>query len=382
MRELAAARRPCNTTLPALTGLRFLAALAVLVSHFDYSGLISVPAEAVEFLDRGRTAVALFFVLSGFILTYNYMGLSGSEDRTKFYASRLARVYPVTLLALGLGAVGVVYALTHPGSGRLVEWYSLEGASPFALPGSFLAQVTMTTAWFPVGSLNQPWNGPAWSIACEVFFYALFPLLFVKLRNLRFVRIAYVLIGGWAFQMLAILTARSFAPAEQVGFLAYQFPLMHLFEFVLGIATAVVFLRGGREWASPGSRRSLLLAGALIPLVLLAFFRPAQPAYLLMSPLFALLIFSLAVPPRGRRSFLASAPLVLLGEASFALYMIHTPLMNLYSIAYPPEAVGWLLMAGTAGVSIAVFRWFETPARIWTRATVLRIVPQPARKAA
>ena len=55
--------------------------------------------------------------------------------------------------------------------------------------------------------------------------------------------------------------------------------------------------------------------------------------------------------------------------------MIHTPLMNLYSIAKPPEPVGWLLMAGTVGLSIAVFRWFETPARHWTRAAILRLMP-------
>ncbi len=361
--------------LPALTGLRFVAAMAVVVSHFDYRGLVSVPAAAIEFLDHGRTAVALFFVLSGFILAYNYMGLSGSAERTRFYASRIARIYPVTLLALGLGSVGVAYAVLHPGTGVLLDWYALDDASPSLLAASFLAQLTMTTAWFPLAVMTQPWNGPAWSIACEMFFYALFPFLIAKLRNLRWLHIAYVLIGGWLFQMLLILAARTFAPPEQMGYLAYQFPLVHLFEFVMGIAAAIVFVRGGREWLSRGFRRGLTLIVALVPLTLLSLVRPVQPDYFLMTPLLGLLILGLAVNPAGRTGFLASRPLILLGEASFALYLIHAPLMMIVLIARPPEPVGWLLMAGTVGVSIAVFRWFETPARLRTRAAILRLIP-------
>ncbi len=320
--------------------------------------------------------------MSGFILTYNYMDLSGTADRTKFYASRLARIYPVTLLALGLGAVGVSYALMHPESGRLMDWYALEDAGPFALGASFLAQATMTMAWFPVFAIAQPWNGSAWSISCEVFFYALFPLLIAKLRDLRMLTLGYVIIGGWTFQMLAIFSVGILSPPENIGLMLYQFPVLHLFEFVAGIVAAIIFLRGGREWLARGRRRNLVLATALVPLILLAVFQPLRPAYLLAGPLFALLIAALAAGPAGRPGFLASRPMVLLGESSFALYMIHIPLMMIALIARPPEPVGWLVMAGIIAASIAVFRWFETPARHWTRAAVLRLVPPGVRETA
>jgi hypothetical protein len=80
--------------LPALTGVRFFAAMTVLVSHFAHRGLILVPAGVVAFVDGGRTAVALFFVLSGFILAYNYSGLAGRSDRRAFYVNRIARSSP------------------------------------------------------------------------------------------------------------------------------------------------------------------------------------------------------------------------------------------------------------------------------------------------
>lgn len=267
-----------DTKLPALTGLRFFAAFAVLLSHFDHRALISVPTAVTDFLDGGRTAVSLFFVLSGFILAYNYAGMSGRTDRVKFYASRIARIYPVTLLSLCVGAVGVVYAVLNQGTGALMDWYALKDASVFNLGGSLLAQLTMTIGWLPTASLNQPWNAPAWSIACEMFFYALFPLLIVRMRRMTMKRVGLLLVATFAFQCLIVWASRAFAPTGQKGFLVSQFPVTHLFEFVVGIAAALIFLRGGKEWVASGSRRNKLLAGSLLPLVLLAYLRPIDPS--------------------------------------------------------------------------------------------------------
>ncbi len=190
-----------------------------MVSHFDNRELISVPAGLIDFLDEGRTAVALFFVLSGFILAYNYMDLSGSAGRTRFYASRLARIYPVTLLALGLGAAGVTYAVANRDSGVLWAWYLLDDASPVILIVSFLAQATMTTAWFPVLAVMGLWNGAAWSIACEVFFYALFPFLIGKMRELSMRQLRVLLLVTWAMPVLILATVGAFR-SERSGHLA------------------------------------------------------------------------------------------------------------------------------------------------------------------
>lgn len=382
MRHVAASAISDDTRLSALTGLRFFAAFAVLISHFDHRSLITLPTTVTDFLDGGRTAVSLFFVLSGFILAYNYVDLSGGADRMKFYANRVARIYPVTLLALGLGAIGVAYAVLNPASGALMDWYALKEASPLILVASFFAQLTVLTGWLPTASLNQPWNGPAWSISCEFFFYLLFPLLIVKMRSLTAARVAILLIAAFAAQCFIIWAARAFAPAGQKGFLVSQFPVTHLFEFILGIAAALVFLRGGKEWLGRETRRTFLLAGSLVPIALLSFFRPVDPVYLLMSPFFAMMILALAVPPAGRASILSWGPLILLGEASFSLYMIHVPIMNLISIAKVSHFLGWLLMATTVYVSILVFKHFETPWRGRVRTAVLSRTKDPGRRVA
>jgi peptidoglycan/LPS O-acetylase OafA/YrhL len=349
--------------LPALTGLRFFAAATVLVSHFAYRGLVDVPQPILHFVDGGRTSVALFFVLSGFILTYNYEHLAGRRDRLVFYINRTARIYPVVLLSLAIGAAGVVLAALDTSTGWLLDWYALKSVDPVALTVSFVSQLTMTTGWFPTARINQPWNSPAWSIACEMFFYLLFPFLIVWMRKHGPRVISAALVALFAAQVVLIIGARTFAAESQRGFLVSQFPPTHLFDFAVGIAAALVFLRGGRAWISHGNRRATLLFGSLLLIVAISWARPVDPAYLLLNPLFAVMVFALASPPRRRASILAQPALLTLGEASFSLYMIHVPLMNLYSVLAPPVWAGWLLATATVGMSILIFKQYETPAR-------------------
>lgn len=118
--------------------------------------------------------MSLFFVLSGFILAYSYMDLTGKTARRWFFVNRIARIYPVVVLALALGAVGVAAAILIPGTGYLLSWYALESDKPWTLAAKFIGQLTMTNGWMPTARLNQLWNGPAWSIACEMFFLRCF----------------------------------------------------------------------------------------------------------------------------------------------------------------------------------------------------------------
>ena len=70
-------RRP---DIPALTGLRAVAALLVVLFHYKYivPGLGQSPAPGARVIQAGFVGVSLFFVLSGFILAYTYIGDDGS----------------------------------------------------------------------------------------------------------------------------------------------------------------------------------------------------------------------------------------------------------------------------------------------------------------
>ncbi|MET0188805.1 MAG: acyltransferase [Pseudonocardia sediminis] len=366
-------RRP---SLDSLTGLRFLAAAAVVVSHFSETGLAPVGHGVVGFLDGGRTAVSLFFVLSGFVLAYNYPALAGRVPRWNFAVARIARIYPVVLLGVVLGAVGMVHAWSRPTI--LLSWFALPSPDPAALWASFVAQLSMTTGWLPFASLNQPWNGPAWSISCEVFFYALFPVLIVWFRRWSPRTVLAVAVGAWVVQGLWILALLEWLPASRSGFLTVQFPLTHLTEFVLGIAA-------WRLWSSaPAIDRRVRVAALLATLAglaVLALLAPTEPAYWPMAPLFAVLVALLASSGGRRRSWLALPVMLLLGEASYSLYLLHFPLIRIYQIAgVTPGIAGWIAMGMTVVLSVVVFRWYETPLRRAIRRRLRRdeTAPVPA----
>ena len=356
--------------LPALTGIRFFAAAAVLLSHFTALGLIALPVGFLDFVDGGRTAVSLFFVLSGFILTYNYSQLFGSAESQRFWAARFARVWPTTVLAVAVGAISVGYAVTHLNERYLLDWFSLtpSNATP-SLVVSLLSQLTMTTGWLPAASLNQAWNGPAWSIACEAFFYALFPFLVVRLRLWSNRRLVWLVTLGMLAQGLFIIFVRAVAPIGQRGFLVSQFPITHLLEFVAGICTALLFARVGHNWLRQGYRRSIAIFGALLAIAMLSWLRPIDPAFFLLTPFFCVLIAGLAVPTRaGNGGLMSKGPLPLLGEASFALYMLHVPLAHLLILSgVDTPWMGWIAVGGLVAFTIGIFQRFETPCRKWLR---------------
>ncbi len=86
-----------SETFMALNGLRFFAALAVVIFHYAtrVDGYARVPGFFRNLIDQGPCAVSFFFILSGFLLGYRYL-YSGprAESRVDFYSSRILRLYP------------------------------------------------------------------------------------------------------------------------------------------------------------------------------------------------------------------------------------------------------------------------------------------------
>lgn len=353
--------------LGALTGIRFAAAGAVLLSHYTQLGLIDFPEEIVRFLDGGRPAVALFFVLSGFILAFNYYDLDGGIGRRSFWVARFARLYPNVLLAMAIAIPSVAIALADPSHEYLLRWFALDGNYSLGLTVSAAAQLTMTTAWLPVASFNQPWNSPAWSIGCEMFFYALFPFLIIWMRRMRVRGLAALVAVGFVGQGLMIASIRELVPPDRAGFLISQFPVTHLFGFVAGIAVARIFLEYRQALSQRRWVRDVLLWGGWFGVTLIGIFRPVEPVYFLMAPLFALVVLALALPRRRGRSWLGLPLFLVLGEASYALYMTHIPIGHLLQHAGISGMWSWLAVVAVIGLSVVILRLWETPARIFLR---------------
>ncbi|MEX3955026.1 acyltransferase family protein [Trinickia sp. EG282A] len=349
-----------NRPIVALTSIRFFAALTVAIGHYTQMGLLGLPA-AIE--DGGRPAVSLFFVLSGFVLAYNYHGSIGRTGVSRFYLARFARIYPVMLLSLGLAASVTVYMLGQHDTELLYGWYAIKSHPGISLTLSLVAQLLLLTAWLPIARMNQPWNGPAWSISCEAFYYAMFPWLLLKLLKMPNRSIALACLAAWCLEGVWIFFALNYLPTERSGFVVSQFPISHLAEFFMGAGAALWFVRARAKGYSRHRLGVVLVCLALIAFPCIAAYHAPALIFFLETPLFVALILGLALLERPVLGLLNRRPLVLLGEASFSLYLIHVPLAHWAYIAGFTRDDGWIALVIAVALSTVIFVSFEKPMR-------------------
>lgn len=357
-----------KNALPALTSLRFFAAMAIIAFHFSINHVALMPTYLYAIIKHGNMAVNFFFVLSGFVLAYTY--LDKPVEPRRFWVARFARIYPVYLLALLLSipAYLVTIDLTS-GSGFVAAITNL------------FTELTLLQAWLPIHGCGI--NCPGWSISAEAFFYAIFPFVGVYLARLRTRPLFLVTLGVWvvaiAINTPLWLTYAAISDGEtkrMVGdFIGFS-PLLNLSAFIVGIATGITFLRQNytKHEQSPSHWVTVLELGSLaVALVVIAF--SGIPHALLRtgiaSPFFAAIIYALALDKGAIARLLAHPLLLILGEASYAIYILQvpisywtrqliaaTPLQAFGSIAYPVLYVPIII-----GFSLLSFYWLEKPIR-------------------
>ncbi|MCX5015216.1 acyltransferase [Streptomyces sp. NBC_00555] len=372
-----------------MTGLRFVLALVVVLSHvFHVSGLFDGPLQMAlgGLAPLAGTAVTGFFVLSGFVLTWAHR--PGDRPRA-FWRRRFWKIFPNHVLGWSLAVV--FFGCT--GAGRVLSMETGHGSGA-AVTGLFLLQ-----AWVPDVNWFFSFNTPAWSISCEAFFYALFPALLaltmrIPARRLRAVWVAVVLV----ILVLPAVTGRIPGPAlydwlpvnENSLWFGYVLPPVRLPEFVLGIVTARLLQTGLLPRPTRAWSRGLPVA----VLATLPFVPPQFALGAAMAAPMTVVIAGLALADiEGRSGFLARPAAVALGDASYALYLVHFPLLLLARWLAGPERTfdtwtGVPLALGLTGLSVGaawvVYRCYERPiTRAWSRKALQTVcsapLPTPAR---
>ena len=346
--------------IAALTSLRFVAAMAVVLFHSGGPGLThsgALPTPLVNLLGNGYLGVPFFFVLSGFILTHVYQGRLATGDQTRRYTvARLARVYPVYLLALVLTAI----------------WVPFEDWSLASFP-QFVMLQSWTPAW-PGGAWFENWNIAAWTLSIELVFYLTFPWLLAALDRLSIPalwRIVVVLCGLLVVFRLPGIVRDQDLPYDWMR--PIPMPILRYPEFALGVSLGLL----SRRDAIP-SRPGLLYAAMIATVMLLAasLSRWVAPvACILFAVVIALAPGSVGNGVAGR--ILKSRPFVLLGEASYSLFLLQMPINILCKQVLGQTAGRYLFLPVLLALSILVFKYFEEPLREAIRGR-FRVQPKPA----
>ena len=374
--------------LRSLTTVRFFAAFGVVLYHYARDSIDGAPTSLRTLIESGSIGVTLFFVLSGFILVHVSSGadLADPQARRNFYVRRVARIYPVYLLAWVL--VGVVYVARWSETNASVAY----AAKITAVYGGLSA--LLLQSWVPTAV--PVWNWPGWSLSVEAFFYALFPFLYPAVARCEPARLwimlaALIVLGFCVHGILASPTLNATLIAAGSGFAVTwsdflsSFPVMRLPEFVFGAVLGRLFALGRYPAALRTFNRVFIAAIAAAILALMATPPGAFTLVrrdVLFVPLFGSLVLVLAAgEPR-----VASGPLrrrigdtlALLGAASYATYILQSPLWALWRMlpGIPPAPMPLhhvaLFIAVLLAVSVLVYRGFERPVERWIKAAFVR----------
>jgi peptidoglycan/LPS O-acetylase OafA/YrhL len=363
--------------LPALTGVRFYAALLVFLSHVTLiPGMESLAGRHVLF-NAGVVGVSFFFVLSGFILTYNYVDVFRSNlqfcNYKKFVWDRLTKIYPVHLATTLLTIPMQAFSPNFP-----LDWRAV----PFHL---LLAQCFWPR---PEPAFHKYLNVPSWSISCEWFFYLFAPLAIYCWfgRSRRIIPTSFLVVYACALGWL-LHSSSDFSRLFYVSWFAPS----RVPEFLCGVAVAHFYLFSPRRHGAVAATFLQVFGAAFI--LLGAVYREQAPwplwGGLLYVPGSALLIYGLAQKCGVLVSHLSHPWLNRLGTASFSLYLIHAPILRglrfLWS-HFSWQVASWTGFAATAlviylavqSLAIAICYGYEIPMQKWLR----RLVASPQRSAA
>ncbi|QNH60770.1 acyltransferase family protein [Hymenobacter sediminicola] len=366
---------------PALTGIRAVAALLVVVFHMSPAAVAGQPL-FTTFLQQGHIGVSLFFVLSGFLITARYVESVRLERRwfRPYLQNRFARIYPVYLLLTCFTFAVMVW---HPLHTRF-EWP--EGYTVAGKVRIVLLNLTLLRGYFSY--LLNTGLPTAWSLTVEETFYILAPFLIVALRRtwrrLLLYPVAFVLIGALLVGVVDWLTDRYI-----YGLMgSLKFMLRFTFfgrsaEFIYGMALAL-WLR--KQGGSPRPNSYYTVAGAAGILLFMAghallqhigwlAIDPRDQSYgsilagnLVLPVAVCALYWGLLYERTLLRTLLESRTFDVLGKSSYVLYLIHLGAVDTLFRRYVTDN-NLLCLLFYVGLSILLYTLVEHPLHNRLRAT-------------
>jgi peptidoglycan/LPS O-acetylase OafA/YrhL len=359
------ARKPA---LPALTGLRSLLAITILLFHFTPAGLTWTRHPSFTLyplINIGYVFVSFFFLISGFILSYNYAGRPQPMNALDFWMARMSRLYPVYALTM---LISIPMLMTEWVVRSRTDFWMGAIATPLLMQGFF---PHLATFWMTV----------TWTLSCEVVLYLAFPWLLRLHWPSSTGKLLALGFGFWALglvphTMYVITNPDHFAHAADrysdgfwIDTLKYT-PLPYLCTFLAGLTLGRL-----HEAAKLTVRSRMILGVAGFTAVWFAAYHLAgQMPYILvhgglLTPLFAAIILGLSGPSPLANVF-SWKPLVAVGASTYALYLLHFNVYQLLHQHHVPQRLHvawldpWISYVFVVLLAVAVRTWVEHPAQV------------------
>jgi peptidoglycan/LPS O-acetylase OafA/YrhL len=292
-----------------LESLRGCAAIAVALVHFSNTSALTDN----RFIRNAEVMVDFFFVLSGFVIAYNYTDrIVDRVSLLRFQAKRFWRLYPLHLLLLAAFVVleGAQYA-----------YEVFRGTSgPYAAFSRNTPSAIVTNLLFlhPFFQDDMTFNYPSWSISAEFFTYMAFGLLLIAPKALHLVTAAGVVLASAAL----LIAADGIVQTRELAIVRCAY------GFFIGVLT----YRAVRLWR-PDSI-TLGLSAPLVALTVALICVPEHFSKLLLPLLFSACIAALVLEDGASplKRLLSRPGLVYLGTISYGIYMVHALVWEVMNI--------------------------------------------------
>jgi peptidoglycan/LPS O-acetylase OafA/YrhL len=293
-----------------LTFTRFIAAISIVIFHYGKDYFL-FNNEYVSFIfKQANLGVSYFFILSGFVMIIAYNNKK-NINFFQYIKNRLARIYPVYLLAIFL-ILGTI------------SFEEIIGID-------IILNILMLQSWIPEKALTI--NYPGWSLSVELFFYISFPFLLnfiyqkFTLKIISIWIILFWLISQVIFYLIVEtdLIAISIYSAKDLNYN----PLMHFNEFLIGNLAGLYFIYELKE-----KRKNYfvhILFSLIVLLLLLKF--PVGLNYHngFLTLIFVPFILFLSLSTDKLTKLFSKNIFVFLGEISFGIYILQKPIWEILS---------------------------------------------------
>ena len=336
-----------------IQGLRGLAVLAVVLYH------------AGNLLPGGFMGVDVFFVISGFVITWSILreyALNGRVSLRSFYWKRFKRLAPA--LSIVVTFTTLVALIIQSPFGPIQTTALTAAASMFSLSNIYL-KAEMDDYFGRAAELNPLLH--TWSLSVEEQFYAFFPAMFVIglliTRRSRIGVTGLILLVSLVSFALAVIQSTSF----EDPWLSFYSPIVRAWEFGVGALLAILL-----SSTSVILRKSLAHSLYFLGLAMLVFSFSAiiasdsLPSVITLLPVVgtALLILVGNQGIHPRVNILTTVPMAKLGDLSYSIYLWHWPFI-VFTRVLLPDSGGLIYVSVLLSTVAAIASWHfvEVPIR-------------------
>lgn len=292
-----------------LTFTRFIAAISIVIYHYGRGSYLFNNKFISFVFQQANVGVSYFFILSGFVMIIAY-GRLESVNFMQYIKNRLARIYPVYLLAIFL-IVGICLFKDINVSDLLLNIFMLQ---------SWVSQKALTI------------NMPGWSLSVEFFFYITFPILVNKLYSkLEFkINVIWIILFWLISQLIFHLILYGILKIEYYNTRDIMYhPLMHLNEFLIGNLAGLFFFKKLKNHKK--NYLSIILVLLLVLILLLRFPIGLNFHNGLLAVIFVPLILLLSLSNDKFTKMFSRREFIFLGEISFGIYILQAPVWIIFS---------------------------------------------------